>query len=120
MKRCNPDSFGCSNLLDLDKWIAGLVLALNYLKVKTYSSCQGHKERFYHDYPWVAISDNDYEKVKEWIEEYNLKSLKSWKLELNGPSKKWILRPSGRMSSGNLKEEAQLLAGFLWRKRVSE
>ena len=119
--RCSPTSFGCSQILNLDEGIAGLVFALNYLRIKTYSSCHGHKEMDYYNYPWVAIDDEDYQRVKTLLKDYNSKRLKRWKLELNSPSKKWILRPSQESSSDNLKMEAESLAGFLWRtKRVSE
>lgn len=115
--RCSPTSFGCSQILNLDEGVTGLVFALNYLRIKTYSSCHGHREMPYYDYPWVAIDDEDYQRVKTLLKDYNSKRLKRWKLELNSPSKKWILRPVSKSSSRKMRREAQSLANFLWRNK---
>ena len=116
MKSTNLCGFGCKDLLSLDEGISELVFALNFLEIKTYSSCQGHRGRYHHSYPWVAIGDTDYDRLEKIINRYNYQGHALWTLKINPPSKKWILRPSRGTDLNDLSREVELLASFLWRQ----
>lgn len=103
---------------DLDKKILPLVVALNQLSIRTTASCQGHANGWmtsrYH-FPWVAIFEEDLDKVLDLIADYNANNEIKWVISLNGPSKSWLLKPKkDHRSLKLLQKEAIRLANFLF------
>ncbi|MGM0438873.1 MAG: hypothetical protein ACQEP3_00340 [Patescibacteria group bacterium] len=121
MNKCNPFSFGCKKIIELDDSIASLVFILNFIGIRTKASCHGHLDDFRYPFPWVCVYDKDYERLSVIIKEYNKKSNIEWKISLDTPTAEWILRPrkiDKRLIF--LQKEADSLAGYLSRRLLKK
>ena len=111
----------CNYLNDLDKGIRRLVIELNFLGIKTESSCEGHNSDWHYSFPWVCIDSGCYLQSRKIISEYNTISDFQWSVKIHKPSKKWVIRPkSVDRSLDQLHQEVILLANFLSEKRKKE
>ncbi len=104
----------------LDPAIKLLVFALNNCGIATERSCEGHGgfDHCYYDYPWITIIDeNDLQKLKIIIDEYNFfanEKQSKWKTGLNIDALKyWIFPEDICKSTQTLQKESEMLAKFI-------
>ncbi len=121
MDRCHLFNFGCREVIGLDRGISCLVFTLNFLGVRTRSSCQGHMDESRYNFPWIYICSEDVEKLTPYLERYNRFAEVEWKVSLHLPTAVWVVRPT-KIDRGpvKLQKEAVYLSIFLAEQSIKK